>query len=86
MGDHYEWSNEVSQSLYMGEPGRRIFDRFNGNQVLYIINFFGQSIGQLTVPDGRQIEQLILSQLPLNTKSEMSVFNWLRGIYLYYGN
>lgn len=84
--DHYNWKNEVSHSIYTSEPDRRLFDRSNGNQVLFIINYFGKLLGRLTLHDGQQIETLISTQLPTDTRSELSVFNWLRGVYLYYGN
>lgn len=70
----------------MGEPGRRLFDPFNGNQVLYIINFFGKSLGKLTMTDGQKLEELIIRQLPHDIRSELAVFNWLRGVYLYHSN
>ena len=84
--DQYRWDNTASHSFYASEPDRRSFDRFNGNQMLLLINFFGKSLGRLTLRDGHRIEELILTQLPESTKSELSVFNWLRGVYLYYGN
>jgi len=84
--DHYNWKEDALHSKYTGEPGRKFFDRFNGEQVLYIINFFGKSLGKLSLRDGRKIEELIFTQLPEDTVSELSVFNWLRGIYLYHGN
>lgn len=84
--DHYNWKNNVDHSLYTSDPDRRFFDRLNGSQVLFIINYFGKSLGRLTLIDGRKIEELIGSRLPQDTKSELSVFNWLRGEYLYYGN
>jgi len=83
---HYNWSTDTGGSKYTGEPGRRLFDPFNGNQVLYIINFFGKSIGMLTVSHGHQLEELMIRQLPAELKSELSVFNWLRDVYLYYGD
>jgi hypothetical protein len=83
---HYNWENNSIHSVYASDPDRRIFDRTNGNQVLFIINYFGKSLGRLTLRDGRRIEELISTQLPEYTKSELSVFNWLRGVYLYYGN
>lgn len=83
---HYNWESRSSHSLYTNEPDRRLFDRFNGNQVLFIINYFGKTLGRLTLSDGQKIEELIFNQLPQNTRSELSVFNWLRGVYLYYGN
>jgi hypothetical protein len=84
--DHYRWENNASHSLYATEPDRRSFDRFNGNQVLFIINSFGKSLGKMTIGDAHKIEKLISTQLPESTKSELSVFNWLRGIYLYYSH
>ncbi len=84
VNDHYNWLTTLKESLYTGAPGRRLFDRFNGDQVLFIINCFGESIGKLTLDDGRKMEELISTQLPENTRSEVAVFNWLRGIYLYY--
>ncbi|WP_205511226.1 hypothetical protein [Longitalea arenae] len=86
LSDHYSWNNNASHSLYATEPDRRVFDRFNGNQVLFIINSFGKSLGRLTLGDGRKIEELISTQLPEQNKSELSVYNWLRGVYLYYSN
>jgi hypothetical protein len=83
---NYEWAVGLNHSIQNNEPDRRIFDRFNGNQVLFIINYFGTTLGKLTFSDGLKIEELISTHLPLETKSELSVFNWLRGVYLYYGN
>jgi hypothetical protein len=84
--NHYSWENNAIHSLHAIEPDRRVFDRQNGNQVLFIINFFGKSLGRLTLRDGHKIEDLITTELPEQLKSELSVFNWLRGIYLYYSN
>lgn len=86
LSNHYNWENEFNHSLFNDEPDRRSFDRFNGKQVLFLINYFGRSIGRLTLSDGQKIEELIFTQLPQNTKSELGAFNWLRGVYLYYGN
>ena len=83
---YYNWTIGLNHSYQNNEPDRRIFDRFNGYQVLFIINHFGKSVGKLTVNDGRKIEELISTQLPLEIKSEVSVFNWLREVYLYYSN
>jgi hypothetical protein len=83
---HYNWSTESGGWKYSGEPGRRLFDPFNGHQVLYIINFFGTSIGNLSMNQGHKLEDLIIRQLPENLRSELAVFNWLRGVYLYYGD
>jgi len=86
LSSHYNWENEFNHSLFNNEPDRRSFDRFNGKQVLFLINHFGKSLGRLSLSEGQKIEALIWTQLPPNTKSELAVFNWLRGVYLYYGN
>lgn len=80
---HYHWPADMQHAVYTGEPGRRSFDRFNGDQVLYLINYFGQSVGKLSLTDGQKLEELILQQLPADVKSEKSVFHWLRGIYFH---
>jgi hypothetical protein len=75
---HYNWSGEKNKINFTGQPSRRLFDRFNGEQVLFIINFYGSLADQFTIDEGRIIEDRILNQLPMNAKSEISVFNWLR--------
>lgn len=83
---HYDWGIKLNHSMENSEPDRRSFNPLNGYQVLFIINHYGKSLGKLTFTDGLQIEELISTQLPFEIKSELSVFNWLRGIYLYYSN
>ncbi len=81
----YNWSNECG-NLYKGIPSRRLFDLNNGAQVLFIINCFCQSIGLPSTFTGKKIEKLIHWQLPSDMKSELSVFNWLKGVYLYHSH
>lgn len=76
--NNYHWTNNFS---FTGSPSRRLFDKFNGNQVLFIINFFGALSGRQTLQECRHIEELITTKLPTDIKSEMSVFNWIRGLY-----
>jgi hypothetical protein len=85
-GDHYNWQTEIKHEKLTSAPDRRRFDPANGNQLLYIINFFGVSIGKLSIDDGLRIESLIAVGLPSELKSEIAVLNWLRGKYLYYWN
>ena len=74
---HYKWTDNFS---FTGSPSRRRFDRSNGYQVLFIINFFGSLSEQFSIKEGRVMEEKIMWELPNDVKSEMSVFNWLRGI------
>jgi hypothetical protein len=84
--NHYDWSTGIQDNEVLRTPDRRRFDRLNGNQLLYLINSFGHSIGKLTIDDGLRIENLIMTELSPELKSELAVFNWLRGKYLYYWN
>jgi hypothetical protein len=79
----YNWPPE-NASMYTGTPSRRVFDRGNGNQILFIINCFYDSIGVVSANAGQKLEDLISTQLPPEMKSELAVFNWLKGIYLYH--
>ena len=74
----YEWADD-KKDVFTGQPSRRAFDRHNGNQVLFLINFFGALSDRFTLHEGRIIEQKINHHLPFDLKSEISVFNWIRG-------
>ena len=80
----YEWPENKNTAIKT-TPGRLLFDRFNDDHLLYMINFFGTSVGSFSINDGQKVEKLI-SQLPFELKSEISVFNWLKGKYLYHWN
>ncbi len=83
-GKNYTW-HAGDKGVVLTQPDRRLFDRYNGNQILSMINFFGTSVGELTVEDGQKIEEIIIEQLPLEMKSQMAVYNWLRAKYLVTG-
>ena len=74
---HYSWTDGVETSAFIGEPTRRLFDRFNGEQVLFMINFYGAQQDSFSVPDGQHMEERI-NNLPLEAKSEKSVYQWLQ--------
>lgn len=78
MGDHYSWNTNAS---FTGSPSRRLFNRSDGFQVLFIINFLGSLSESFTLQEGRMMEEMIQHKLPSDIRSEMSVFNWLRGIH-----
>lgn len=76
-GTHYSGQDDNKQ-LFNGQPSRRLFDRFNSSQVLFLINFYGSLSGRFTLAEGRTIEKQIANELPAGMKSEISVFNWIR--------
>ena len=74
---YYEW-DEDQVHMYTGQPSRRVFNKYDGNQVLFLINFYASLSNRFTIAEGRQIEHRILTELPGEIKSELSVYNWLR--------
>jgi hypothetical protein len=77
---HYTWSEGNQKPVFTGSPSRRLFDRFNGEQVLFMINLYGSVENEFSTEEGQRIEAMILNELPMEAKSEMSVFNWLKEI------
>jgi hypothetical protein len=75
---HYSWSANSGSLLYSGQPSRRLFDRDNGDQVLFIINAYESETNALSPVEGQRIEQMIMNELPLDARSEISVLNWLK--------
>lgn len=74
----YNWLPETGTSVFDGDATRRLFNRYNGHQVLFIINLLLDSCGNFSIDQGRQIEKLIINKLPFNPSSELTVFNWLQ--------
>jgi len=72
---NYSWMNE---SLFTGDPTRRLFNRYNGNQLLFIINLYASVTEEFTVNSGLKIEDMLMNQLPIDAKSEISVLKWLK--------
>ncbi len=73
----YAWVDGTNQPSFTGGATRRRFDRFNGEQVLFIINLYASASETFSIEDGRRIEKFMVNRLPLEIKSEVSVFNWL---------
>ena len=74
----YQWNDDETR-MFNGEPSRRIFNRTNGNQVLFLINFIGSLSSRFSVEEGKQLEQTLQFDLPLETRSEIAVFYWMMG-------
>jgi hypothetical protein len=74
---NYSWINET---LFTGEPTRRLFNRYNGNQLLFVLNLYASLIDGFTINMGLKIEDRLMNQLPVDAKSEISVLNWLKQI------
>ncbi len=76
-GIFYNWPEE-GKHVFTGQPSRRSFDKFNGNQVLFLINFYASLSERFTIQEGKSIEHSIQHNLPEEAKSEIAVFNWIR--------
>jgi hypothetical protein len=81
LNGQYEWPQNENQSLFKGSPTRRSFDRYNGNQVLYMINLYSAIADKSTLNECRKMESMLQHHLPIEMKSEISVFNWLRDYF-----
>ena len=77
-GTHYRWEAEGKKHVFTGQPTRRAFDPFNGDQVLFLINFYASLIYNFSLQDGQELEQDILHHLPAQVKSEISVLSWIQ--------
>ncbi|HEX2847654.1 MAG TPA: hypothetical protein VHN59_13990 [Chitinophagaceae bacterium] len=77
-GRFYKWITDPSRAIFAGRPSRRLFDRFNGDQVLFIINFYASFFERFTLEEARELERQIANNLPMEAKSEISVFNWIK--------
>lgn len=76
---HYQWENNAAASLpvFTGAPSRRVFDTLNGQQVLFLINYYLNAVDRFSIAEARQLENQIAQKLLLGIRSERSVFNWL---------
>ena len=74
----YNWLPQPEIPVFDGQPSRRLFDRWNGNQVLFIINLLLEHTGSSSIEEGRKIEELIINKLPFDSSSELTVFHWLQ--------
>lgn len=73
----YNWASEHGTAMFEGAPSRRMFDRYNGDQVLFIITLLLERLGNSSIEQGREIEMMIINKLPFASSSELTVFNWL---------
>lgn len=73
----YNWESQQGISIFEGSPSRRTFDRYNGNQVFFIVIALLEKLGSSSIEQGKEIEQLIINRLPFTPCSELTVFNWL---------
>jgi hypothetical protein len=72
---NYDWTDEVT---FTGNPTRRLYNRHNGNQLLFIINHYAASTDVFTLSNAVEIENMLMNQLPVESKSEISVLKWLK--------
>lgn len=81
-GTHYHWPENHDKDIFTGQPSRRTFDPFNGEQMLFMINFYGSLSDRFSLQEGKIIEHELIYNLPTTMKSEVSAFNWMRSLQL----
>ena len=74
-GNNYNWTDEF---IFDGTPSRRLFDRQNGNQLLFIINLYALQNDKFSEDQVKRVEEMLVNKLPEDIKSEISVLNWLK--------
>jgi hypothetical protein len=74
-GNNYNWTDEF---IFDGTPSRRLFDRQNGNQLLFIINLYASQNDKFSEDQVQRVEEMLVNKLPEEIKSEISVLNWLK--------
>jgi hypothetical protein len=62
---NYSWINEAT---FTGEASRRLFNRYNGNQLLFVLNLYASVIEGFTITMGLKIEDRLMNQLQLMLK------------------
>lgn len=77
----YEWNESVTHIKLQGSPDRNLFMRYEGYEILYMINYACEVLGCTSKTDAGRMEMLLHEKLPLDTKSQNSVFTWLRKEY-----
>ena len=75
---HYEWKSPENDSPFTGDATRQPFDRFNGEQLLFMINLYLSMFKATTIEDGQKIEDFIVIGLPFKDESEISVLSHLK--------
>ncbi|HEV8273693.1 MAG TPA: hypothetical protein VGQ04_20415 [Chitinophagaceae bacterium] len=73
--NNYNWTDEF---IFDGTPSRRLFDRQNGNQLLFIINLYASQNDKFSEDQVQRVEEMLVNKLPEEIKSEISVLNWLK--------
>lgn len=77
IGEFYQWQRDNMSDLVDRTPSRRAFDRFNGHHVLYIINYYVTLTNRFSKEYCQLLERKISQDLPIDLRSELSVFNWI---------
>lgn len=77
--EEYYWNTNLLLSALA--PSASFFNRFNGVDVLRMINLFNTRVTSLTISEGQTIERMLVREMPLQVNDEISVFNWLKKHY-----
>jgi len=72
----YEWTEPIITKL-TGSPDRNLFKRYEGHEVLYMINYTCETKGLTSKEDAELIEKLLHESMPFDIKSQNSVYQWL---------
>ena len=77
----YEWNESSDHVKLQSVPDRNLFMRHEGNEVLYMINYACETMDCKSKTEAGRMEILLHEKLPLEVKSQNSVYSWLQKEY-----
>jgi hypothetical protein len=77
--DDYQWSHyESTDAKISGPPDATIFNRTEGEEVLYIINVLAGHLAWDPRSFGQKVEQLIRGKLPDTITRQDETIQWIK--------
>lgn len=74
----YKWKTLPSDDPFINAPPETaVFDRKNGNEVLYMINKYCELYKEKTLECGQEIEYMIRNTLPIKMRNHKEVRLWI---------
>ena len=77
----YTWNESAEHVKLQGVPDRNMFMRYEGNEILYMINYACETMDCKSKTEAGRMEILLHEKLPLEVKSQNSVYSWLQKEY-----
>jgi hypothetical protein len=77
----YVWNESAEHVKLQGVPDRNMFMRYEGNEILYMINYACEMMECKSKAEAGRMEILLHEKLPLEVRSQNRVYSWLQKEY-----